>query len=87
MALNRKDVRILLGGIMRGMIASFTAYCPICKETVHNAVLGHGSLENLLKDEGDVRLAHPNPTNDPHVGDHNWILTDPQKKTNLRKYC
>src|SRR5467141_2863627 len=65
------------------MISSFSARCPICKETVHSAVLGHGSTENLQKGEGDVELAHP--TNDPRVGDNKWKLTDPQAKANLLK--
>jgi len=76
-------VATFLGAIMRGMTSSFSAYCPICKETVHNAVLGHGSTENLQNDKGDVELAHP--TNDPRVGDHKWKLSDPEAKARLRK--
>jgi hypothetical protein len=68
---------------MRGVnIPSFQANCPACKKSV-SAFLVQGSLENLRKNEGDVRLGHP--TNDPHVGDHIWILTDPEAKARLRK--
>jgi hypothetical protein len=65
------------------MNASFLAFCPACNKSV-TAALVSGSLGNLQKDEGDVELAHP--TNDPHVGDHRWMLTDPQAKANLRKF-
>jgi hypothetical protein len=75
----------VVAGILHEMVSTFTAYCPICKERVHNAVLGHGSLENLQKGKGDVELAHPNPTNDPLVGDHKWRLTDSQTIANLLK--
>ena len=61
----------------------FSADCPICKTKVHNAVLGHGSMENLHKDRGDVALAHA--TDDPRVGDHRWVVKDPQVKARLRK--
>jgi hypothetical protein len=66
-------------------LSQFFAECPVCKKTV-TAVLGHGSLENLKKGEGDVELAHP--TDDPRVGDHKWTLTDRQVKARLHKlYC
>ena len=68
---------------MRGMnIPSFLARCPTCKKSV-TAFLAQGSVENLQKDEGNVELAHW--TNDPHVGDHRWMLNDPQAKARLRK--
>jgi hypothetical protein len=63
-------------------IPRFLADCPACNEKV-TAFLVRGSLENLLNEEGDVELAHL--TNDPHVGDHRWILNDPQAKARLRK--
>jgi len=64
-------------------LSQFIAYCPICKNTVTNTVLGHGSLENLKNDEGDIELAHP--TNDPRVGEHKWTLIDKQVKARLRE--
>jgi hypothetical protein len=63
-------------------VPPFFADCPACNNKV-TAFLVQGSLENLQKDAGDVKLAHP--TNDPHVGDHTWILNDPQAKARLRK--
>lgn len=63
-------------------IPPFFARCPACKKSV-TAFVVSGSLENLQKGEGDVELAHL--TNDPHVGDHIWILNDPQAKARLRK--
>ena len=62
-------------------VPPFFADCPACNEKV-TAFLVQGSLENLLSEEGDVELAHP--TNDPHVGDHRWLLNDPQAKARLR---
>lgn len=62
-------------------VPPFFADCPVCNEKV-TAFLVRGSLNNLLNEEGDVELAHP--TNDPHVGDHKWILNDPQAKARLR---
>jgi hypothetical protein len=72
---------------MREMpVSQFCADCPTCGRKVNNAVLGHGSLENLKKGEGDVALAHP--TGDPRKGDHWWIETDPQVIARLRKlFC
>jgi hypothetical protein len=67
------------------MTSQFFADCPICGKKVENAVLGHGSLENLQKGKVDVALAHP--TNDPLVGEQRWTVTDPQVKATLRKYC
>ncbi len=64
-------------------LSQFRIYCPICSESVDNAVLGHGSLENLRKDKGDVAVVHP--TNDRDAPEHRWIA-DPQTKINLRKY-
>jgi hypothetical protein len=63
-------------------IPPFLADCPACNKKV-TAFLVQGSLENLQKDQGDVVLAHP--TNDSSVGDHRWILNDPQAKVRLRK--
>ena len=62
-------------------VPPFSANCPACNKSV-TAFLVQGSLENLQKGEGDVKLAHP--TNDPYVGDHTWILNDPQAKARLR---
>ncbi len=64
-------------------MVSIRAFCPECKETV-SVAFRIGSLENLKKGKGDVVLAHA--TNDPHVGDHTWILTDPEAKARLRSY-
>jgi len=61
----------------------FLAICPECKTRV-SVAFGAGTLENLKKGKGDVVLAHA--TNDPHVGDHTWILTDPEAKARLRSY-
>jgi len=66
---------------VKGIIPSFFALCPYCNQKV-TAALVQGSLEKLRTGEGDVRLAHP--TNDPHVGDHQWTV-DPQTRVNLRK--
>ncbi len=63
-------------------VPPFFADCPACNKKV-TAFLVHGSLENLQKGEGDVKLAHP--TNDPYEGDHTWMLNDPQAKARLRK--
>jgi len=64
-------------------MVSIRAFCPECKETV-SVAFRIGSLENLKKGKGDVVLAHA--TNDPHVGDHTWILTDPEAKARQRSY-
>ena len=62
-------------------VPPFFADCPACEKSV-TAFLMQGSLENLLNEEGDVELAHL--TNAPHLGDHMWILNDPQAKARLR---
>jgi hypothetical protein len=68
---------------MIDMNIDFQVRCPKCNDKLVTGALKRGSLENLRKDQGDVVVGHP--TNDPRVGDHTWILTDPQVKANLRK--
>jgi hypothetical protein len=63
-------------------VPPFSAKCPACDKSV-TAFLVMGSLENLQKGEGEVKLAHC--TNDPYEGDHTWILNDPQAKARLRR--
>lgn len=60
----------------------FFAYCPECKKTVSDAVLGHGSSENLRQGEGDVVLAHY--VEDPSVGEHKWKVTELEERNRLR---
>ena len=47
-----------------------------------SAALVRGSLEELQQGAGQVQVGHP--TDDPTVGDHNWML-DAQSAANLRK--
>jgi hypothetical protein len=63
------------------MNITFNAYCPLCRKTV-SAALVRGSLEELQQGAGQVQVGHP--TDDPTVGDHNWML-DAQSAANLRK--
>lgn len=60
----------------------FFALCPECNRTVSDAVLGHGSPENLQRGEGDVFLAHP--VQDPLVGEHRRRVTEPEELARLR---
>jgi hypothetical protein len=67
---------------LQARVPPFSAKCPACDKSV-TAFLVMGSLENLVKGEGEVKLAHC--TNDPYEGDHTWILNDPQAKARLRR--
>jgi len=62
---------------------AFLATCPACKTKV-SVAFGSGTLENLKSGKGDIVLIHP--TNDPSVGDHRWILTDPEAKARLKSF-
>jgi hypothetical protein len=69
--------------IISDVSIDFQVRCPKCNDKLVTGALKRGSLENKRKDAGDVIVGHA--TNDPLVGDHTWILADPQVKANLRK--